>query len=63
VPWLVLTWCATTVGDHYVVPAAWSEALRVGLFQIPVYVGLGVFTLLRAKRRQRLPLSSEQAPR
>ena len=63
VPWLVLVWCATITGDHYLVPDTWSHALGTGLVEIPVWASIGYFTLRRAKHRPQDQLYVEQAPR
>ena len=63
VPWLVLVWCAEVVVSHYSMPYTWERALGGGLFQIPVLMGLGIFTLRRAKRRAHDQLPVEQAHR
>lgn len=61
VPWLVLCWCAEVPVDHYWVGDTWDRALHSGLFQIPVFVGLGIFTLRRAKRQARAAEGSSSA--
>jgi hypothetical protein len=61
VPWLALLWCVEVIVDHYWVADTWERALHAGLFQIPVLVGLGFFTLRRAKRQQRAAEGSSSA--
>jgi hypothetical protein len=62
VAWLVLTWCAAVAVDHFWVPDTWAESLRVGLFEIPVWVGIGFFSHWRAKRRARAVQPPGSAP-
>lgn len=51
---LALTWCAAVLVSHFWVPESWARSLGVGLFELPLWVGVGYFAHRRAKRRARV---------
>jgi hypothetical protein len=55
VAWLVLTWCATLISAHFLMPDSWAHTFGTGLVEIPVWAGIGYLTHRRAKRRSQQP--------